>query len=164
MNYIIIIISIISVLFLFIKVQLKIEKKEEVLIYLMIGKFYKKKLNKKTGKSNTLKDLLEIVRKINNPIIEKILKKVTIENITITAGFKIDDSPYIIFSGHLILLQLQKIITSSFKKIKKQRYQIVVNNKQLKGEVLLSINLIKLVIIILCNYHEYQMIVRKEIS
>lgn len=161
MYYVIIgMILLLSILFL-VKVELKIEKKEEVFIFLIIGKLYKKRLNQGSNSNFELKDILEIIKKLNQSIVNNIFKSSSLKKIEIEAGFKIDDSPYVIFLGHMILLTIRNELSSMFKKVKKESYNVVINNKKLEGKLILSISLLKLVTIILSNYQEFKMIIKK---
>lgn len=161
MYYVISTLIVIIIVLLVIRVQLKVEKKEKFKIFLVIGGIYKKKLNKEENSDYGFKEFLETINRLNKPILDKILTKSTVKKVDVTASFNLEDNPYIIFSGHLLLLELRKQLILIFKKIKKERYQVLIGNKKLEGKLILSIGLIKLVIIILSNYPEFKMIIKK---
>lgn len=155
---------IVLVILMLLKVELRVEKKDELSAYLIIGKIYKKKLNIKSEKKLKLKRILVNIKMFQQPIVNKILKASIIEEIEIKVGFKVSDSPYIVFLGYMSLLMVKNKLYTMVKKVNKESYNMVINHKKIEGKLKISISLLKLVIIILSNYQEFKMIIKEGVS
>ncbi len=144
-----------------IKVRLIIENDKKLKIILTVGKIYKIQLNKENKKQKTeAKEVLEVIKKIANPFLLNFLKYTT-GDISIIVGNNLFDSPYLIFSSYMVLISIKEEITKLVNKVKKEDYQVIIDQKFLKMKLIFSISLLKLVIIILTNYQNFKLLIKE---
>lgn len=164
MIYVILGLLILIIILLFVKIELKIEKNNRIDTTLIISKIFKYKIDLdemvKSNSSN-IKDTINGIKKITNPFIRKVFSEATVERINIKLLFKIDDNPYIIFMGHMLLLKLRNLCYDSFKKIKKEYFKVSFGKPNFEGVILVSISLGKLVTIIIGNYKQFKLLIKK---
>ncbi len=138
----------------FVKIRLKIEKKDILVSTLIITNLFKYKinLNKDTSNSKNLKDIIKWIKIINNSFLIKIFKNAVVENVNIELFIKEDNNPYLVFLEHMFLIEIRKICYKYFNKVEKENFKIEMGESKSKGEIVISINLGKLVTIIMLNY------------
>ncbi|MBQ8292198.1 MAG: hypothetical protein IJX78_00160 [Bacilli bacterium] len=150
------------IILIIIKIKLIIEYDQEFKIMLVIGNIYKIKLNKQNNNQNTgIKEVLEVLKKITNPFLIKFLNQST-GCISFIVGNNLFDSPYLIFSSYMGLILIKNELSKLVGKIKKENYQVIINEKSLKMELIFSISLLKLAIIILTNYQNFKLLIKGE--
>lgn len=164
MKYILLGIGILLTSLWFVQIKLKIEKIDDNLIKakLFISNLLKWKIDitkRFSAKPKGIKDLLKVIKTITNPLIIKILKELVIEKINIELSMKEDDSPYLIFAGHMLLMEIRNLSYKYFKRIKKEKYQLTLETNKFQGEIIVSITLGKLVTIIIANYQNFKKLV-----
>lgn len=147
----------------FVKIKLEIEvSKEKTKGNVIISNLFKYKISlNKTfdSKPKKLKDIFKILKMITNPLIKTVFSKAIIEKVDVELYMKEDDNPYLIFTGHLFLMKLRNLLYKYFKKVRKEKFKIGLEDEKSQGRIIVSINLGKLVTIILQNYDCFKKII-----
>ena len=160
MKYLLFIIIALLLVFWFIKIKIKIESKQG---YLIITNIFKIKISlNKIFKSQpkNIKEIILIFKNITNPLVFKILSNVTIDKINITLGIKEESNPFIIFTFHMLLIEIRNICYKYFKNVKNEKFVIELQDLSIKEEIIMSINLGKLVMLILMNFNSFKKIIK----
>lgn len=167
-------ILIIGIIFLLVslwimRIKLKISKVSgnKVESCLIISNLFRYKIDLETFSSSEtkgIKDVIKFIKNITNPTMLKIFSTSLVEKINIELSFKMDSNPYLIFAGHMLLLELRNLCYRRFKKIKKEKYKIVLEEENAKQEIIISINLGKLVTIILRDYSSFKQLFKTNVS
>lgn len=140
----------------FVKVKLKVTKDHKFNTKLIISNLFKIKIDlEEKEETQDLKKVIEVFRTITNPLISKIFSKSTIEKVKVNLFIR-EDQPYLVFLGHMLLIELRKLCHKYFKKIKYEKFKIEFGKQNFNGEIIVSINLGKLVTIILLNYKSFK--------
>lgn len=164
MKYVLLGISILFISLWFVQIKLKIKKDndEAIKLKMIISNFLNLQIDLTkffSAKPKGLKDLFKIIKKITNPLVFKILSELVVEKINIELSMDEDNNPYLIFASHMLLMEIRNLSYKYFKKIKKEKYSITLENNNFKGELIVSISLGKLVTIILTNYKNFRKLV-----
>ncbi len=158
MRYVLLGIIILFICLWFVKIKLRIEKKDILVTTLIITNLFKYKinLNKDTSKSKNLKDVIKWFKIINNSFLIKSFNNAVVENVNIELFIEEDNNPYLIFLEHILLIEARKICYKYFKEVQKENFKIELGTSKSKGEIIISINLGKLVTIILQDYKSFK--------
>lgn len=129
---------------------------------LNITKIFKKFVKNHSAKENINKIIYSIRLYIrNNILISKLLKATTVKRISFTTGYNTNNTllyPYVTVLNYSIVSSIKSLIDSSFKKIEKEYYGVLMNDESKKGiniDLVLSIPLYKIVFIIITNLKEF---------
>lgn len=147
----------------FMKIKLEINvKKDKTEGNIIISNLFKYKISLDrlfTSKPKKIKDILKMLKTITNPLIRKVFSKAVVEVVNIELYMDDDNNPYWIFAGHMLLIELRSLLYKYFERIEQERFKVGLEEEKSNGKILISINLGKLVIIILQNYNHFKKII-----
>lgn len=147
----------------FMKIKLEIEiNKDKTKGNIIVSNLFKYKISLDrlfTSKPKKIKDILKMLKTITNPLIRKVFSKAVVEVVNIELYMDDDNNPYWIFAGHMFLIELRSLLYKYFGKIKKEKFKVGLEEEKSNGKILVSINLGKLVTIILQNYYHFKRII-----
>ena len=125
-----------------------------------------KNLSSKTIRAynSDLNDYFLYIR--NNKIISKFLKVTTVKKIYFTTGYNTNNTllyPYVTVLNYSICSSIKSLIDSSFKKVEKEYYGVLMNDETKKGiniDMLVSIPIYKILFIIITNLKDFIKVIK----
>ena len=153
------IIVLLIIIILFTRIKLKVLYTNCLNLYLLIGSIFKKRIPMKKQKKVKIKNI-----GILNNILNSSLKHITINKIDIQLWYLILDDPYFVFSGYMLLNTIRSKCYNSFRKVKKENFELKYNNikHNLKLEILISISIGRLLLVFIMNLPKILLLIKEE--
>ncbi len=141
-----------------ININIRIRNRQGFRIYIKIGgiplwvNIIKMMKNKKLRFKELHKDFI----KITNPLVQKIIENLKIRKCDLIISVS-DEHPYVLYNLNMLFFYLSK-------KIKHKKLKLLIGKEAISYDFVLGINIWKMVKIIVSNYNDFRMLIKKEVS
>lgn len=153
------IIVLLIIILLFTRIKLKLTYNNNFNIYLLIGKIFSKKLNRKKEDKPKFR-IIKIVFDLTSDL----LKHITIDKIDIKLWFLIIDNPYLVFSGYMLLNTIRSKCFNEFRKVKQESFELKYNNikHDLTVDILISMSIGRFLLLSIIKLPKILLLIKEE--